>query len=74
MVGPKMYATDEVQDTEGSIATQKLCKLRELEDLNYLEREAERGNFTSQFVASVFLEDYYKQFLDEVLAKRVMNG
>jgi hypothetical protein len=73
-IWPKMYITQPVESTINSLATQTLPYLRDLEHVDDLGAQKERGRLGSQFILNVMLEDYFKPFLDEVSKKYVMNG
>lgn len=73
-IWPKMYITQPIQSTINSLATQTLPYLRDLEHVDEIGAQKERGRLGSQFILNVMMEDYFKPFLDEVSKKYVMNG
>ena len=73
-LGPKIYTEDPIPGTESSLRTQKLAYLRNLEHVDELGRQKERGRINTQFIMQVSFEEYFKPFLDEVASTVVING
>lgn len=69
-----MHIVEEIPDSVLSLAKQELAYLQNLEKVDELGRQKERGLVNSQFIQSVTLEQHFKQFLDEVCRKQVRNG
>lgn len=69
-----MHIEEEIASTVPSLRTQTLPYLRQLEDVDELGKRKDRGRIDSQFIIAVSLEDHFKEFLDEVASKVVLNG
>lgn len=69
-----MHIEEEIPETIPSLRSQTLPYLRQLEDVDELGRRKERGRIDSQFIIAVSLEDHFKEFLDELASKVVLNG
>lgn len=73
-IWPKVYILDKIEKSNMNEEIQELFSLKNLyndEELNTMQK---RGNIDTGYFMSIFLENYFKEFLDEYLKKIPICG